>query len=246
MVGVGESRCASGRGRHIVVRVVGVDEVRGQVAVSYGRLGLPCWPNPHPGTASPTEEEYSRVTDPGRYGIVHSRARMWAERLGDLPEIQVENLSPAPLDAEGHLGLFDRGVRVASSRPGTLPLLLLERDAPLSDQEASLAVLHLSVERPEVAVAMLPDCGCDACDFGSDDLLDAIDEAVGDVIGGPFVALRGKGWHAQWHPGGGSSGGTPQRPDHAQLMDQCRRLASGQKVRLPGGTEVFVGRPWFD
>jgi hypothetical protein len=227
------------------VRVVGVDELRARVAVSYDRLGMPSWPNPHPGTASPREEEYSRVTDPGRYRIVHARSRMWADRLGDLPGIQVETLAPAPLDAEGRLGRFDRGVRVTSSRPGTLPLLLLERDAPLSDQEASLAVLYVSVVRPEVAVAFLPVCGCDACDPGSDDVLDAVDEAIGNVIGGPFVALRRKGWHGQWHPRGGSSSGTRRNPSHARMMELCRRLASGQKVRLPRGTEAFVGRPWF-
>jgi hypothetical protein len=230
------------------VRVVGLDELQARVAVSYDRLGMPSWPDPHPGMASPREEEYSRVTDPGKYEIVHARARMWAERLGDLPGIQVETLAPAPLDAEGHLGRFDRGMRVTSSRPGTLPLplLLLERDAPLADQETSLAVLHLSVVRPEVAIAMLPDCGCDACDLGSDDLIDAVDEAIGNVIGGPFVALRRKGWHGQWHPGGGSSGGTRRNPDHARMMELCRRLASGQKVRLPRGTEAFVGGPWLD
>lgn len=126
------------------------------------------------------------------------------------------------------------------------PLLLLERDARLPESEASRAVLHISVIRPEVAVAMLPYCGCDACDLGSDCLPDAIDETIDNVSGGPFVALRGKAWHAQWHPGGGSPGGTRGGPDHAQMMKLCRRLASGQDIRLPTGTKALVGRPWFD
>lgn len=232
--------------RHIVTRVVGLDELRTRVAQSYDRLGMPSWPHPHPGRASPEEEEYSRVTDPGRYRIVHARARMWADRLGELPGVRVETLAPAPLDAEGRLGRFDRGVRVTSPRPGTLPLLLLERDARLSDQQATLAVLHLSIVRPQVAMEMLPQCGCDACDFGSEDLLDAVDDAIGNVIGGPFVALRGNGWHAQWHPGGSSSVGIRRKPKNARMIKLCRRLASGQNVRLPAGTEAFVGRPWFD
>jgi hypothetical protein len=232
--------------RHIVVRVVSLDELRARVAASYDRLGMPSWPNPHPGKASPTEEEYSRVTDAGRYRIVHARARMWAGRLGKLSGVQVEVLAPAPLDAEGRLGRFDRGVRVTSSRPGTLPLLLLERDTPLLDQETSLAVLHASVVRPEVVTATLPNCGCDACDWGSDDLLDAVDQAIGNLVGGPFVALRRKGWYGQWHPGGGSSCGTRRNLDHARMMELCRRLASGEKVRLPRDTEALVGRPWFD
>ncbi|MGS2618059.1 DUF6226 family protein [Micromonospora sp. LZ34] len=226
--------------------MVRLGELQAQVAVSYDRLGMPSWPNPHPGGASPREEEYSRVTEPERYGIVHARARVWADRLGDVPAVEVETLAPAPLDDEGHLGCFDRGVRLTSPRPGTLPLLLLERDVRLPGLEASQAVLHISVVRPEIALAMLPDCGCDACDWGSDDLLRAIDQTIGNVVGGPFVALRGKGWHARWHPDGGSSGGLGRGPDHAQLMELCRRLAGGEDIRLPNGAEAFVGRTWLD
>ena len=32
-----------------------------------------------------------------------------------------------------------------------------------------------------------PDCGCDACDFGSDDLLEEIDDSVLDVVSGLFT-----------------------------------------------------------
>ena len=135
---------------------MGLRELREQVVVSYDRLGMPSWASPHPGMASPREEEYSRFTDPGRYGIVHARARVWADRLADLSGIQVETLAPAPLDEQGQLGRFDRGVRVTSSRPGTLPLLLLERDVRAPELEVSLAVLHVSVVRPEVGCAEAP------------------------------------------------------------------------------------------
>lgn len=94
--------------------MVTLDELQAQVAASYDRLDLPSWPDPHPGSASPREEEYSRVTEPERYGIVHARARMWANRLGDVPGVEVETLAPAALDDEGHLGRFDRGVRLTS------------------------------------------------------------------------------------------------------------------------------------
>lgn len=234
------------RGRRIVVRVVVLGELAARVAASYGKLAMPTWPNPHPGMTPAREEEYSRVTDPERYGIVHARARAWSAHLGELPGVRVETLAPAPLDAEGRMGRFDRGVRLASPRPGTLPLLLLERDAPVPDHAAPLAVLHVSVARPEVAVTMQPYCGCDACDTGSDDLLDAVDQAIGSVVGGPYVALRGAGWHAQWHSEGGSSGGDERAVDHNGVMELCRRLAAGQDVRLPEGTEAYVGRGWLD
>lgn len=227
--------------------MVRLAELKALVATTYTRLGMPSWPNPHPGMASPREEEYSRVTHSERYRIVHARARVWAQMVGDVPGVEVEALVPAALDDEGHLGRFDRGVRLTSSRPGTLPLLLLERDVPMPTGGASLAVLHISVVRPEVALQMLPDCGCDACDWGSDDLLGAIDETIGRVVGGPLVVMRGEGWHAQWHPDGGGSGGAGRRRrDHAHLMELCRRLAGGEDVRLPRDAEAFVGHSWLN
>jgi hypothetical protein len=226
--------------------MVGLDELQAQVAVSYNRVGMPAWPNPHPQMAPARDEEYSRVTEPDRYRIVHIRARAWTDRLADLPTVDVQVLAPAPLDDDGHLGRFDRGVRLTSVRPNTLPLLLLERDVQWSGVDGTLAVLHVSVVRPQVAVAMLPDCGCDACDFGSDDLLQAIDEAIAPVVGGPFVVLQGRGWRALWHPDGGSSGGTGRVREHRELMELCRRLAGGGQVRLPAGTKAYVGRTWLD
>jgi hypothetical protein len=201
-------------------------QLRTEVEAAYRRLDLPSWPDPHP-DRSPRDEEYSRVTHPGRYGIVHARARVWADRLSELPGVRVEPQAPSPPDGDGLVGRFDRGVRVTSPRPGTLPLLLLERDVPVDGAGASLAVLYVS-------------------DSGSEDLLRAIDDAIGRVVGGPFVALQGNGWHARWSPDRGGSGGTPWAPDHAWLMELCRRLAAGEDVRVPEETEAFVGRSWLD
>lgn len=217
----------------------GLDELAARVAARYDRLGLPSWPNPHPDLAPAREEEYSRLTRPERYAIGHARARVWADLLRDVAGADVETLPPAPFDAGGRADRFDRGVRLTSPRAGTLPLLLLERDAP------PLAVLHISVVQPDVALAMLPDCGCDACDYGSADLLDAVDQMIRAVVGGPFVVLRGRGWQAYWHPEGGSSGGIGAGPDHRQTMELCRRLAAGQDVRLPAGVEAAVGKSWL-
>lgn len=217
---------------------MGPGDVRTRVAAAYERLGMPSWPDPHPGAGPARDEEYSRVTEPERYRVVHARARAWADSLGEVAGVQVEALGPVVLDDEGRRERFDRVTRLTSSRPGTLPLLLLELDS-------SPAVLRLGVVRPEIALAVLPHCGCDACDRGSLDLLDAIDQVVLSVIGGPFVLMRGPGWHAQWHPGGGSSGSAGRGPDHTRLMELCRGLADGEDVELPAGAEALVGRPWI-
>jgi hypothetical protein len=219
--------------------VTGLAALRAEVTARYDRLGLPSWPDPHPGLAAPRDDEYSRVTKPERYAIGFARARVWTEVLAERSGIEVTTLEPAPLDRDGRHGRIARAVRLTSSRSATLPLLLLERDEPLP-------VLHLSVVRPEVLLQMQPYCGCDACDDGSAYLLDQIDETIGQVVGGPLVVLRGTDWHATWHPEGGSSGGSGRGPDPDQVMQWCRRLAAGESVRLPRGTEAFVGRPWFD
>src|SRR5690606_16981512 len=127
-----------------------------------------------------------------------------------------------------------------------LPLLLLERDVVAEDREVPLAVLDVAVVRPEIVVENRPDCGCDACDGGSTDLLEAIDAAVMRVVGGPFVVLRGPGWDAQWHPDGGRAGSSGKGPDFGATMELCRRLAAGERTPLPARTTAFVGRSWLD
>jgi hypothetical protein len=224
-----------------------LSELQARVASSYERLDLPAWPNPHPGEFSPREEEYSRVTDPGRYRIVHARARVWAAVLEDVLGVRSEALSPVPVadgDGDGQ-DAFDRGVRLVPRLPGALPLLLLERDVPTQMGEGTLAVLDIAVVHPEVVVETQPDCGCDACDSGSSDLIGAIDEAIRHVVGGPFVVLRGKGWCAQWYPEGGSASSKGRQLDFRSLMDLCRRLAEGETVRLPRDAEALVGRSWL-
>lgn len=222
-------------------------ELRAQVEAAYGPLGLPSWADPHP-DRTPLDDEYSRVTDAARYVIVHARARLWAQVLEQALGARVEPVPPMP-DVPGtadRRDVVDRGVVLTSPTPGTLPLLLLERDVPSDSGDVPLAVLHVAVVRPDVVVESQPDCGCDACDSGSSDLLEAVDRAVSSVVGGPFVTLRGAGWRAQWHPDGGSAGSDGARThDFRELMELCRRLADGERPELPRGTEAFVGGSWL-
>ncbi|WP_378031224.1 DUF6226 family protein [Actinoplanes sp. GCM10030250] len=188
----------------------------------YAALGMPSWPNPHAGRDA-SDEEYSRVTDPARYRILHARARVWTSVLAELPGVRVE------------------GERITSERPGTLPLFLAASLVPLTGQDGELPVLQISAGRPDVVVDRQPDCGCDACDWGSEDLLETVDERIRMIVGGPFVALKGDGWQAQWWPEGGS---VSTREDFEATMDLCRRVSAGEDVELPPGTEVFAGRSW--
>ena len=51
------------------------------------------------------------------------------------------------------------------------------------------AGVTLGVGDPAVAITWIPDCGCDACDSGSQDVLDELDEAIVGVVSGAFRRL---------------------------------------------------------
>lgn len=216
-------------------------ELEARVASTYARLDLPEWPDPHPDRAEPSDEEYSRLTEPQRYRIVHARARVWQSVLIEALGAQSEVLDPTGF------ATFDRGVRLVADVSAALPLLLLEHDVP-QPEGRSLPSLGIAVVRPDLVVELQPDCGCDACDFGSEDLLGAVDAAIRRVVGGPFVLLRNDAWSAQWYVEGFEHGGNVRGravPDFHVVKDLCRRLAEGEPVELPADTEAHVGRSWI-
>ena len=212
------------------------DELLARVDAAYAELDQPSWPDPHSGR-EPGEGEYSRVSDPERYRVVHGRARAWARALADELGATVEPVEPD--------GTRTGGVRVTSPRPGTLPLLLLEHEVPTGPGKPPLPVLTVAVGDEDVDVEQQPDCGCDACDSGSDGLLEAVDDVVLAVVTGPYVALRHADWQAEWHPEGGGSRHGGRRLDHETAMDWCRRLVAGDEVVLPEGTTAYVGSSWL-
>ena len=228
------------------------DVLRARVAAAYDRLGLPSWPPPRAEGVEPRDEEYSRVSDLHKYRVVHGRARAWTEVLGALPGVVVERLGP--VTTERHA--FARGVRIVSPVPGTLPLVLLEQDAGPTEHGDAVDSLHVAVQDPDHTIDHgAPDCGCDACDFGSADLLAGLDDDVLSIVGGPFVLLKGKGWRATWHPDGASmDGGTwsgpdddpRSSPDTDTVWKFCEELAAGREPGMPPSWTALVGRSWLD
>ena len=132
--------------------------------------------------------------------------------------------------------------------PGTLPLVLLERDAGPAEHGDAVDSLHVAVQdTAHLLDHGHPDCGCDACDLGSNDLLENIDDQILSVVAGPFVLLEGKGWKATWYPDGGSMEGDTRAPSNfSAVMRACRSLADGGAPRLPRSSTAFVGRSWLD
>lgn len=224
------------------------EDLQAQVDGRWAELDQPAWPPARGFRDSPADEEYSRVSDPARYRIVHERARVWAEVLGELPGVSLEPLGPGLIPvAGGDAPLapfrYDRGTRLVCDRPRTLPLLFLERSGGWPG-EAQLAVLHIAVVEPGVTLSSHPGCCCDACDDGSEAVLGSIDSAVLAVVGGPFALIRAPRWEARWHLDGSSSGGDGAGPDHEEVTALCRRLAMGEDPTLPRGARAYAGGSW--
>lgn len=143
--------------------------------------GLDSWPDPHP-ERQPDESEYLRVTNPERYRIIGTRADAWAAaavQLGLAVALdQVEWADPP----QTHLR---RPFMVAPTAVGGLPLVIAR--SRLGDCDD--AGLTLGAGSPAVAIDFFPDCGCDACDSGSQDLLDAVDRYFHAIVTGQYRRL---------------------------------------------------------
>ncbi|MCK6110114.1 DUF6226 family protein [Micrococcus luteus] len=184
-----------------------------------------------------------------------ARAGGWAEVLAEAGAAVVPDpVRGIPLDEAGRADLavpVDRALRVAppAGVDGALPWWLLETDVPQDDDGGVLPVIRVAVSAPGQVHAVLPDCGCDACDPGSDELLEAVDQAVVRAVGAG-VSLRGRhglrrrDWHVHWRADGTAEGQGPGWPFEA-LTDACRDLAAGGRPRLPRGTEATVRAGWF-
>ena len=205
------------------------------VAAWWAARDLPSWPDPHAGR-EPAEEEYSRLTDPERYAVTHARATAWAEVLACRGVASVDEVE---MDGAGRcLGLMP-------SMADAVPLLLVCADEPLPG-------LTIALGDPSWVLARIPDCGCDACDRGSADLLEYIDATVLRVVLGPVAMLRGLGgpgqWAGWWSPDAAEVGGPPGSPRMGIFAAASEAVANGVPLEqvdgLPPDREMLVSRPW--
>ena len=192
------------------------------------------------GRREPREEEYSRVSHPERYAIVGERADAWvAELLGrglaDVVDVPPPSELPPGRQYEGGDGwLLRPGVRITRlrvlrpRRHGALPLALGTTTWP-DDPGQSLVV---GVGTPFVERALVPDCGCDACDSGSADLLRQLDDSLLPVLDGS-LRLRLEGGRLDGASAEGAWSGTVYRGD-----------ARERGRALGGVAHEYAGVPW--
>jgi hypothetical protein len=201
--------------------------------------GLAGWPDPHP-DRSPRDEEYSRLLDPAKWRIVGARADAWLMTLAETglalvdPSAQVQWRVPPTT-------VVSRTDRVVPYVSGALPLIVAR--SQLRDQgdvrapgagAVDDAGVTLGVGDPAVCVTWIPDCGCDACDSGSQDVLDELDEYIFGVVSGDFRRL----WSGD---------------REITIISSERRRASGNFGRKevdailadPDGWQEMSGTPWM-
>jgi hypothetical protein len=165
--------------------VVTEHELIAKVDAAFAATGreLTGWADPHP-DRSPSHEEYSRLSDPAKWRIVGARADAWLLALVetglavDHPKAHVNWRMP-PRTVLSHADLVTPHVL------GALPLIVARSQLGIVDD----AGVTLGVGDPAVLIAWIPDCGCDACDSGSQDVLDELDKYIFGVVSGRFRHL---------------------------------------------------------
>jgi len=149
--------------------------------------GLARWRDPHP-DRQPLEEEYSRLTNPDRWRIIGARADAWLQALVETGLANVE-LGTSVLWKAPPGPILTRTDRVVPIATGAIPLIVA-RSRLGSVEDAGVT---LGAGNPAVAVGWIPDCGCDACDSGSQEVLDELDKYLLSVVSGDFRRLSSSG-----------------------------------------------------
>ena len=168
--------------------MVSIAELERAVDDAFAVVGRPFapWPNPYPRHEAPDDAAYSRLTNPERYLILGARVDAWAQALSafDLADV-----------------VPDEGAAWVEDGPPPGPARV-HRIVPRADEALSLLVcrtnlgavpgagIALGVGDPAEPLGWFPDCGCDACDGGSDADLEHLDAYIRGVVTGQFRRLR--------------------------------------------------------
>lgn len=210
-------------------------EVNRAFAITGART--PGWPDPHQGR-KPAEEEYSRCLDPNKYRILDTRIEAWVETLARL---NIAAAREAPLHGAPWAGGFrapdqlDRIWRIEPNTSGGL-VLLLARTVVDGDPFGVDVGIDDPTGSPSAPAFLdtIPACGCDACDDGSDAVLEILDGWFLTVArGGVLHASDGERRMTRTIDGWQSTGD----------IDESWLDATAQP--LPAGPHRWSGKPWL-
>lgn len=155
------------------------------VDARFGRMDVAGWDDPHPPPDRiVADEEYSRVTNTARWRIAGARADAWVDSLEAAGLATVER-SASPVWSEPPGPVITSSDVVTPAVPGGLPVIVCRSRI----EDVVDAGLTLGVGTPAVGIAVIPDCGCDACDSGSADAIEEVDSYMLPVVTGEFRRL---------------------------------------------------------
>lgn len=166
---------------------VDVDAVLPAVERAFERTsrGLTQWDDPHPPPDRlVADEEYSRVTDAAKWRIIGARVDAW---LDVLVAGGVAVVTPGTADDwEEPPGSVVTRTDVVRPTDRNGLVLVVGRSRIESVDDAGVV---LGVGLPAVRVVWVPDCGCDACDSGSADVVHQVDTWIGGIVRGELRHL---------------------------------------------------------
>ncbi len=208
------------------------DSLLDEVDRAFEKTGAntPGWPDPHP-ERDPLEEEYSRVTDVSKYRILGSRVDAWVTVVTDRGIAGFLDVPAEPwIDGRRPPDRHQRVLRFEPVATGALRLLVAT--TLVDGRPFGVDVGVSSRDGRPVLLAMVPDCGCDACDSGSADLLRELDGWVLTVARGGVVHAR-RGEHTATRSWGGWC--TANRGDASWLDESAPAI---------DGLQRWMGAPW--
>lgn len=214
--------------------VTEVEELEGAVEAAFVRTsrGSTPWPDPHSDRSLMPDEAYSRLTDPAKWRILGARTDAWLIALVRAGLAIVEPDATVNWTAQRH-PVISRAERVIPVAAGALELVVAHSQFGDVDD----AGLVLGVGDPAECVNWFPDCGCDACDSGSQNELDHLDTDLLGIVTGSFRRLTdGERVITVIGDGGWSASGFSRR--------------TGRRVEAvladPHGWNELTGRSWLN
>jgi hypothetical protein len=220
------------------------EDLTGEVVLAFEVLGArtPGWADPHAG-GQPRDEEYSRCLDPGKYGILQARVEAWEQVLTTR---RIATIRDTPPTAEVWIGALrgaDEWLRVQrldSTVAGGLSLVVATTRVDGASFGFDLGIADDAGD--PVYLYSVPDCGCDACDTGSADLLETLDGWILAVARGGVLHARGDDGQATRTIDGWQSQSRARESRTSHVVD-VSWLDDSRPV--PEEVRRWRGRPWL-
>lgn len=163
-----------------------VEELQAAVEAAFLQTGRGSarWPDPNPDRSLMPDEAYSRVTNPAKWRILGNRTDAWLIALvrAGLATVEPDAAVTWATQARPVISRAERAIPVAT---GALELVFAH--SRIGDVDDAGVVLGVGI--PAECVNWFPNCGCDACDSGSQNELDHLDSHILGVVTGSFRRL---------------------------------------------------------